>query len=403
MKVIAFAVLILSLTQAAQFKNPAFLGEKTVLAQVKNMMETGGPLEDIYGLFNGLVDEINAEQAEHDGLAAQQTVDCDEEKEFRAGEIADAEFARDRADNELGDCTAAKEKSERILGLNRDEQDRVEDQLANLHATREQEAALHEVRRGDHIGLDEAIDECIDLLEGLLNDEEPALLQIKESAMKLLTAGNKSRHAGVVAPAIMGLVQITQNHSDQLAVKSLINSFMNLKANSVQSWTDYEADEAAAIELYNTTVAALEADLAKLREDEATLVAHVADMNACIALQTATFNEAVNKLDRNTSLLGHATDTCADWFDKYESETASRAVELSLIGDVRSIVETRLNDMQGKAAARASEFEYEWDPYTNQYVYKAVAAPFESAETTFNAGGATGAGFDRDTSLEKFF
>ena len=71
MKVIAFAVLILSLTQAAQFKNPAFLGEKTVLAQVKNMMETGGPLEDIYGLFNGLVDEINAEQAEHDGLAAQ--------------------------------------------------------------------------------------------------------------------------------------------------------------------------------------------------------------------------------------------------------------------------------------------------------------------------------------------
>ena len=402
MKVIAFAVLILSLTQAAQFKNPAFLGEKTVLAQVRNMMETGGPVEDIYELFNGLVAEINAEQAEHDALAVQQTTDCDEEKAFREGEIADAEFARDRADNELGECTAAKEKSERILGLNRDEQARVEDQLANLHATRRAEAALHEVRRGDHVGLDEAIDECIDLLEGLLKDEEPALLQIKNSAMKLLAAGNKSRHSAVVAPTIMGLIQVSQ-HSDQAAVKSLINSFMNLKANSVQSWADYEADEAAAIELYNRTVAALEADLAKLREDESTLVAHVADMDACIALQTATFNEAVNKLDRNTSLLGHATDTCADWFDKYESETASRAEELSLIADVNAIVENRLGDMEGKAKARASEYEYEWDPYANAYVYKAVEAPFESAETTYNEGGATGAGYARDTTLEKFF
>jgi len=71
MKVIAFAVLVLSLTQAATFKNPAFLGEKTVLAQVKNMMEAGGPVDDIYAMFSGLVDEINAEQSEHDTLAAQ--------------------------------------------------------------------------------------------------------------------------------------------------------------------------------------------------------------------------------------------------------------------------------------------------------------------------------------------
>ena len=402
MKVIAFAVLILSLTQAATFKNPAFLGEKTVLAQVKNMMESGGPVEDVYGLFSGLTDEINAEQLEHDALAKQQTADCDEEKAFREGEIADAEFARDRADNELAECEAAKDKSERILGLNRDEQARVEDQLANLHATRAEEAALHEVRRGDHIGLDEAIDECIELLETLLTDEEPSLLQIKNSAMKLLTAGNKSRHSAVVAPAIMGLIQVSQ-HSDQTAVKSLINSFMNLRANSVQSWSDYEDDEAAAIELYNTTVASLEADLAKLREDEATLVAHIADMDACIALQTATFNEAVNKLDRNTSLLGHAIDTCADWFDKYETETEARAEELSLIEDVKAICEKRFGDFSGSAAERASAFEYEWDPITNQYKYVAQGEQFQHADTKFNESGAAGAEFERDTTLEKFF
>ena len=400
MKVIAFAVLVLSLTQAATFKNPAFLGEKTVLAQVKNMMEAGGPVDDIYAMFSGLVDEINAEQSEHDTLAKQQTIDCDEEKTFREGEISDAEFARDRADNELEQCETAKGKSERILGLNRDEQDRVNAQLENLHQTRKQEAELHEVRRFDHTGLNEAIDECIELLEGLLREEEPALLQIKNSAMKLLTAGNKSRHSAVVAPAIMGLIQVSQ-HSDQTAVKSLINSFMNLRANSEQSWSDYEDDEAAAIELYNTTVAALEADLAKLKEDETTLVAHIADMDACIELQTATFNEAVNKLDRNTSLLGHAVDTCNDWFDKYESETVARGEELSLIADVQAICENRFGAMKGTAAERSNAFEYEWDPMTNQYVYKA-GEDFVSAETTYNEIGATGAGYERDTTLEKF-
>lgn len=177
---------------------------------------------------------------------------------------------------------------------------------------------------------------------------------------------------------------------------------MNLRANSEQSWSDYEDDEAAAIELYNTTVAALEADLAKLREDEATLVAHIADMEACIDLQTATFNEAVNKFDRNTSLLGHAKDTCNDWFDKYESETQARDEELSLIADVQAICEKRFGDMDGKAAERANAFEYEWDPVTNKYVYTA-SEDFVHDETTYNEVGATGAGYNRDTTLEKFF
>lgn len=71
MRIIAIAVLILSLTQAAKFKNPAFLGEKTVLAQVTNMMETGGPVNEIYGMLDNLSEEISDEQREHDALKVQ--------------------------------------------------------------------------------------------------------------------------------------------------------------------------------------------------------------------------------------------------------------------------------------------------------------------------------------------
>ena len=126
-------------------------------------------------------------------------------------------------------------------------------------------------------------------------------------------------------------------------------------------------------------------------------------MDSCIDLQTATFNEAVGKLERNTSLLNHATDTCADWFDKYASETVARGEELSLIADVQAICEKRFGEFHGTAADRASAFEYEWDPYANEYVYKPQEEVFAHADTTFNAGGAGGAGFERDTSLEKFF
>jgi len=57
--------------------------------------------------------------------------------------------------------------------------------------------------------------------------------------------------------------------------------------------------------------------------------------------------------------------------------------------------------MKGSAAERSNAFEYEWDPITNQYVYTA-GEDFVNAETTYNEVGATGAGYERDTKLEKF-
>jgi len=57
---------------------------------------------------------------------------------------------------------------------------------------------------------------------------------------------------------------------------------MNLRGNTVQSWSDYESDEADAIDLYNFTVASLEADLEELRTDETILVKHIDDMEACV-------------------------------------------------------------------------------------------------------------------------
>lgn len=58
--------------------------------------------------------------------------------------------------------------------------------------------------------------------------------------------------------------------------------------------------------------------------------------------------------------------------------------------------------MRDTAAERADAFEYEWDPYANQYVYKAQEESYQQADTTFNASGASGAGYTRDTTLERF-
>lgn len=58
--------------------------------------------------------------------------------------------------------------------------------------------------------------------------------------------------------------------------------------------------------------------------------------------------------------------------------------------------------MKGAAAERADQFDYEWDPYANQYVYKAQGEKYEQAETFYNESGATGAGYERDTKLEGF-
>jgi len=177
---------------------------------------------------------------------------------------------------------------------------------------------------------------------------------------------------------------------------------MNLRGNTVNSWSDYENDEAEAIDLYNFTVAKLEGELAALKADETILVKHIDDMEACVATQNAVFDDAVAKFKRNTTLLNHAVDTCRDWFAKYDAEKISRADELSLIADVKAICEKRFGMMKGAAAERASAFEYEWDPYANQYVYKAQAEKYVQGENVFNAAGAEGAAYARDTTLERF-
>ena len=61
MKAIAIVLLILSVSQAAKMKNPAFLGEETVLSQVTNMMKTGKIQSDVFDMLDNLTAEITAE------------------------------------------------------------------------------------------------------------------------------------------------------------------------------------------------------------------------------------------------------------------------------------------------------------------------------------------------------
>jgi hypothetical protein len=122
-------------------------------------------------------------------------------------------------------------------------------------------------------------------------------------------------------------------------------------------------------------------------------------MQACFDEQEATYNQASEKLDRNNGLLADARNMCDDWFSEYDTETASRNEELSLVADVRAICENRFGDFEDTASERADQYQKEWEPYTNQYVYTANE-DFGGEGGNYNESGASGAGYSRDATLE---
>jgi hypothetical protein len=58
-------------------------------------------------------------------------------------------------------------------------------------------------------------------------------------AKSLLKAGHKARKAPAIAPVIMGMVQVAK-HADQGAVERLIELFIELRENTINSQVDYD-------------------------------------------------------------------------------------------------------------------------------------------------------------------
>lgn len=389
-KLIAF-VALLAVSSATLFKQTT--SPMAVLAEISAQMRTGGRADEIYRMLDKLEHEILAEQSEHDTLYYSQKEQCDEEAAFRGQEVADADFAMERASNEEASCSAAQAKSEANLAQNLDDQAFVAQQTEDAIETRKENRELYEKRSDDHDDLIEAIDESLALLSQLKS--ESSFVQISQKATALLIKSSRIRMTKHVAPFIAALAQLNQ-HSDQTAVKRVIELLVQLRDNTDASQADYDQQEADSIQRFNDLIDSLTSEKNRLEAEEPVIRQHIADMKACVSRQSDTYSEAYAKQDRNQSIKDSSASLCEGWINEYETETDTRNYELELIGELREMIYRRYGE-SGEGIEHREAKQYE-----NNYEYT-ESDDFVYGESTYNESGASGAGYVRDTSLEKLF
>jgi len=395
-------VLLLALglvAQAAMNRSPKHLTSDFILAQVKSRLTAQGPLNEVYELLDELETTITTEQANHDALRAKQTEQCLDEKNFRTKEINDAKFAMERASAEEKTCQEALEKSSGLLSKNRDDQATNRQALEAQNNQREADRQLYNQRKQDHADLIAAIDRSVEIVNSLLEPQSTgAYIQLNRQLTNLLVVSSRNRQTKSAAPIITAMAQIALNKfSNQASVQRVLDLLEELRKNTEVSAANYDEDERKSIELYNSIVAQLENEYARLLSEEAVLVKHVGDMSACVDNEKAVYQEAENKFNRNSELLASSESLCESWESQYQVESDNRTEELQVIADLREITKRRLSQLKGDAAKRADQDTF--DEYQNKYEYDAYEG-FDHADTVYDENGAKGAGFVRDESLE---
>jgi hypothetical protein len=126
-------------------------------------------------------------------------------------------------------------------------------------------------------------------------------------------------------------------------------------------------------------------------------------MKECIAQETSIFDEASEKVTRNTALLHDARNMCEAFEANYNSAKTLRNDELLVLEEVRKIIDERLGD-EGDISAKVREIgdqdAAEWDDYTNPFKLE-PAQEFEGVDSgDYNEAGAALADHERDESLE---
>lgn len=400
MRVIAlvFAVLLIG-AFAAHTPNRKM---SSVLAQVQSLLKTNGPANKVFELLDGLEEDIRKEQAAHDALHATHQAQCDEEISFRRAEVDEAQDAFNRASSQESQCQTSLDKAEISLKTNLDDQEDVKNAIAEKDKRRVEEANLFAERTKQKKEADEAIREALKLLDELAIGKA-TLLQVSQAASVMIRKAVQFRQTSAFAPAIAALAQLAsrddKRYFDSDAVERVRELLLKVQDQVQAAFDAYKQAEDDAIAHYQET----RRNLVKIGEDlaaeEATLRAHISEMNACIVEERAVQKEASSKRDRNAQLLDDATSLCESQFNSYEIATQARTDELRVIAQLRSIVQTRYEQLKGSAKVRADQDEF--DEYVNRSEYEGDAYVKEGGK--YNEAGATQAGYVRDEELERLF
>merc|ERR1719230_1526298 len=98
MKTVAILLVVLSVAWSSSIKTDRLqamsqLSYSSLFSEIQSQITTGGPLTSIMDTIEKFDKQIRNEQAEHDSMWAIQQADCEDERNFRDGEIKSAKKA----------------------------------------------------------------------------------------------------------------------------------------------------------------------------------------------------------------------------------------------------------------------------------------------------------------------
>mmetsp|Transcript_37014 Transcript_37014/g.33278 ORF Transcript_37014/g.33278 Transcript_37014/m.33278 type:complete len:402 (+) Transcript_37014:58-1263(+) len=400
MRTYLFIFALVLISSASAFKTRRTMG--TMLAQVRSMMNSQGPASDVFGLLDQMVAEVKDEQGEHDALRAKQQAQCQQEFDFRNSEIEEAQRAQQAAAEHKEVCSASRENDLANIETNLNNQKQTQETLNRIAAQRQKEAAAYAARVKQHAAAIQAINEAEEYLD-LLAAGQASFVQVSAAATNLIKKGVELGKTAAFAPAVVAFTQLAAKdepttYFDSDAVERVRELFEKVRDEVNDAFDSYTTQEENAIAAYQEMKALLEKHLSDLIADEATLRAHLDEMNRCIKQETQIYNDAVAKENRNTGLLNDATSLCQHQEESYQQATLARADELRVIAELRGIVEKRYKQFSKHVAHRADVDEFKAHENASEY----AGDNYNKQGGEFNAAGAASANYERNEELERF-
>jgi len=320
-------------------------------------------------------------QAKHEAINQKMVAQCIEEENFRQKEVNDAQNALNASSNALSKCqaslNAAKENLPSLLKAKKDYQD----ELARKTAERARQHQLYLQRAQDWKEAIAFLDEFIKLVNQKLANYPTSFADLGENLLRHVS------RLGLVAEAVPVLIAMAQSpaetdvsipkatnnykyNSQGQTVKNLKNQLSGLRNRLVVDAKQNDENEQKAQALFNALKQRLEAIIAKLTADIARTEKQIAEMNACVASETAIITSASNKLKRNKTLQTSAAHTCSDFAQEFIKATKNRLEEIATVQQIIDIVKKRFSQLPTDLVNYLEEVKVHFRNYVNSTQFK---------------------------------
>lgn len=297
----------------------------TVIAQVKAKMAAGGPLDAVIKLLDGIKKEVQDEQSRHDAVAETQKNQCDSEISFRQQEIVDAKNALDAGTSHLHQCEHDLAQDQTNLANNLASQKQNRETLEELINKRRDDLKLYLQRVEDHNNALQAIIDAVEMLNGIFSGEG-SFVELATVAKSMLKHSVKVKATKFYAPIASILAQIANKKvfADSAALDKVKALLGKLSDNLRHSLELFQQQETADVETYKTRKGELEAAIAALESEEATLRQSISALENCVATQNQIIQSSNAKLSRNTDFLNKAQSMCDNFVQEHNAASAKR-------------------------------------------------------------------------------